>query len=83
MTGFISSLPESDPRRIFWRQEDSIHSIVEYVALLVAITKRSPMELDEDEQSGLHRLVLDVQDHALSLLEAFRTAFSPEPEQAA
>ncbi len=52
MTGFISSLPESDPRRIFWRQEDSIHSIVEYVALLVAITKRSPMEMDEDEQSG-------------------------------
>jgi hypothetical protein len=83
MTGFISSLPESDPRRIFWNQEDDIHSLVEYVALLVAITKRSPMEMDEDEQSGLHRLVLEVQDHALSLREAFRQAFSPEPEQTA
>jgi hypothetical protein len=56
--------------------------IVEYVALLVAITKRSPMEMDEDEQSGPHRLVLEVQDHALSLREAFRTALS-EPEQTA
>ena len=41
------------------------------------------MEMDEDEQSGLHRLVLEVLDHALSLRETFRTAFSPEPEQTA
>lgn len=68
----IHSLPDDDPRKIFFRLEDDILAIVEYVALLVPA---SLQELDNDGRAGMHRLTLDIQDHALAIREGFRKAF--------
>lgn len=66
---------DNDPRKIFFNLEDDILSIVEYIALIVGITEAEPRDLTKDELSGLHRLILQVQDHAIAIRDGFRTAF--------
>jgi hypothetical protein len=79
MSDVIQDLPE-DPLKIFFRLEDDIHSLVDYVAVLVSVTSNA--EMDEDQQCGVHRLLLDVQDRGLALREGFRKAFPPKEETA-
>ncbi len=67
--------PDNDPRKIFFRLEDDILSIAEYIALIVKLTQ---FEMDDDERLGVHRLAMEVQDHALALRDGFREAFKAE-----
>ncbi len=67
-----TSPPVTDPRKIFFNLENDIHSIAEYIALIVNLTQ---FEMDDDERLGVHRLAAEVQDHALALRDGFREAF--------
>ena len=66
--------PEDDPRNIFFDLEDDIRSVVEYVALIVSITQAADLELSKDETLGLHRLILQVKDHAIAIRDGFNKA---------
>lgn len=37
-------------------------------------------DLCDDKRKGIHRLILDTQDHALAIREGFREAF-PDPDE--
>lgn len=71
---------KDDPSNIFFDLEDDIRSVVEYVALIVSITQVADLELTKDETSGLHRLILQVQDHAIAIRDGFHKA-SGDPER--
>jgi hypothetical protein len=67
--------PEINPRKIFFRLENDILSIAEYIALIV---KLSQFEMDDDERLGVHRLAMEVQDHANAIRDGFREAFKAD-----
>jgi hypothetical protein len=69
----MKSLPDDDPSKIFFRLENHIHSVVEYLAVLEATSRA---ELIDDVEKGAYRLILDLQDHANAIRDGFRTAFS-------
>lgn len=66
--------PNNDPRKIFFELEDDILAAVEYVAIIASITRTGRLELTKDEASGLHRLVLQLEDHAIAIRDGFRKA---------
>lgn len=70
---------KADPRKIFFGLEDDIHSIAEYITLIVNLTQ---FEMDDDERLGVHRLAMEVQDHALALRDGFREAFKSKEGEA-
>jgi len=72
--------PDDDPRKIFFRLENDILSVVEYIALLEATSR---VQLDEDVEKGMYRLILEIQDHAEAIRDGFRTAFASGPRGAA
>lgn len=72
--------PDDDPRKIFFNLEDDILSVVEYLAVISSITRARHLELTQDEASGLHRLILQAEDHAIAIRDGFRKA-AGEPER--
>lgn len=76
----IHTSPENDPRKIFFNLEDDILSVVEYLAVISSMTRARRLELSQDEASGLHRLILQAEDHAIAIRDGFRMA-SGEPER--
>lgn len=76
----VHNSPENDPRKIFFNLEDDILSVVEYLAVISSMTRARHLELTQDEASGLHRLILQAEDHAIAIRDGFRMA-SGEPER--
>ncbi|GEM_PF-6951287 len=72
--------PENDPRNIFFDLEDDILAVVEYLAMITSITRVRHLELTTDEAGGLHRLLMEAEDHAIAIRDGFRKA-SHDPER--
>lgn len=70
----MRSLPDDDPRKIFFHLEDDILSVVEYIAVLEAAT-RSELLANGDDEKGAYRLILKIQDHAYAIKHGFKVAF--------
>lgn len=79
MTFSNQASPKPDPRKIFFHLENVIHSITEYIALIVNLTQ---FDMDDDERLGVHRLAAVVQDYALALRDGFREAFKSKEGKA-
>jgi LAS superfamily LD-carboxypeptidase LdcB len=63
----------SKPRETHTQMTD-IHAVVEYLAMITSITRVRHLELTQDEAGGLHRLLMEAEDHAIAIRDGFRKA---------
>lgn len=69
----VSDLPDTDPRKIFFRLEDDILSVADYVNIIIAVTDLSG---GDETFQALNRLAYQIKDHADAVRDGFRKAFS-------
>ncbi len=70
----VHTSPEDDPRKIFFDLENDICAVVDYLAVITSITQVRHFDLTKDEASGLHRLLMEAEDHAIAIRNGFRKA---------